>query len=498
MTQDNAAARTLQTLMDAAVDGIIVIDEFGKIEIFNKAAEKMFGYQQAEVLGKNVSALMPEPDSSSHDGYLKNFLNTREAKIIGRGRDVQGLRRNGEVFPMNLAVGETRNDGRSKFVGLVRDLTQSAMLAEQFEVVNDELKLIFDEAPTGIIVADTSGRIINSNPWLTEFLGYQEHELANMNLSGLIDRSDSNKYEQAVNSLLASRRLGHYLQVTLITNNAEKRQVSMQLSLAGPNTSSQRLIALIIDRSEEIAKNLISEKARDQLAHSDRLNSLGEMASAIAHEINQPLTAINSYALASKRMIDSGNNNSLTASNDITDVLQKISDQAQRGAEIVRRIRGFATKSELHRTTADVNDCILAALEMTRFNADATGINLVIELSSPLSPVIVDEIQIQQVCINLIRNAIDAMAEAPGELRIQSRQNGERIEVDFADTGPGVSAEIVERLFQPFQSGKKNGLGLGLSISQKIIADHQGEMSYEPNRPTGSCFKFHLPIANAE
>ena len=133
-----------------------------------------------------------------------------------------------------------------------------------------------------------------------------------------------------------------------------------------------------------------------------------------------------------------------------------------------------------------------------RFNADVTGVNLVLELSSALSPVIVDEVQIQQVCINLIRNAIDAMVDAPGELKIQSRQNDGKIEVDFIDTGPGVSSDIAERLFQPFQSSKKDGLGLGLSISHKIIADHRGQLSYQQNIPHGSIFKFNLPVATAK
>ncbi|MGR8948571.1 MAG: PAS domain-containing sensor histidine kinase [Gammaproteobacteria bacterium] len=492
------AVRTFQTLIDAAVDGIIVIDESGAIEVFNKAAETMFGYSQAEILGKNVATLMPEPDQSAHNSYIKNFLHKREAKIIGRGRDVIAVRRNGEEFPINLSIGETREDGQSKFVGLIRDITESKVLTEQLNLVNDELKLIFDEAPTGIIVAHTSGRIINSNPWLTEFLGFEPGALINTNLGDLASDTDRDRIAEEISALRESRKDTSHFDLELKTKRKGTHQVTMKLSLAGVRSGNQRLIALIIDRTEEIAKILISERAREQLAHSDRLNSLGEMASAIAHEINQPLTAINSYALASKRMLDSTKINDLNLPDEIADVLQKISNQAQRGAEIVRRIRGFATKSEIHRTPANVNDCILSAIELTRFNADSIGIQLTTGLSPSLPLAIIDEVQIQQVCINLIRNAIDAMADAPGRLMVHSCHRGEQIEVEFIDDGPGVATEIVDRLFQPFQSGKKNGLGLGLSISHKIIADHRGELTYRENIPNGSIFKFSLPVMSAK
>ena len=496
MTTPLDSALTLQTLLNAAVDGIIVIDQLGTVEVFNPAAEKIFGYRAQEVIGRNVSMLMPATDGRNHDSYIDKFLATRDAKIIGVGRDVIGRRKSGEEFPMNLAVGETRSSNQSKFVGLVRDITQAKLVAEQLELVNDELRLIFEQAPTGIIVATMEGHILNANPWVTELLHYTAREITKFTLLDLAAEHDRDELALKIQNLHDQKQRFSELNTMLLAKNDAPRQVKMCLASAGPTNENHRIIALISDRSEEIAKSLISEQARERLAHSDRLSSLGEMASAIAHEINQPLTAINSYALAHKRVlnnVDAENAHVLSA--ETRDVLQKISTQAQRGAEIVKRIRGFATRRETQRELTVVNQCILAALELTRFSVDASEVTIETDLFPGMRPALVDELQIQQVCINLIRNAIDAMADTPGTLRIESTEEQGNIVVRFADTGPGVDESIKERLFEPFQSVKQGGLGLGLSISHKIIADHKGDLSYSPNRPCGSIFTFTIPIS---
>ena len=495
VTGDLDPSLTLDTLLNAAVDGIIVIDHQGTIEVFNKAAENIFGYRENEVVGKNVSMLMPPPDSERHDSYLQNFLNTRHAKIIGVGRDVRGRRKNGETFPMNLAVGETRYAEQSKFVGLVRDTTRTKMVADQLELVNDEFRLIFNEAPTGIIVASESGQIINANSWITDFLKHSAREMTDLHLLDLLSAGKREEVALTIEELRNKNRGTKDLDTELIDKSGGILQVKIHLALAGPASNNQRFIALITDRTDEIAKSLISERARERLAHSDRLSSLGEMASAIAHEINQPLTAINSYSLAHKRVLTNSSDEEAAALCELTkDVLQKIATQAQRGAEIVKRIRGFATKSESVRELTDLNQCILSALELTRFNADAAGVKIETDLFPGMRPAVVDELQIQQVCINLIRNAIDAMAENQGTLRITSTEIDNNIVVRFYDNGPGVDEKMTERLFQPFQSIKQGGLGLGLSISHKIVADHKGELSYSPNQPYGSVFTIKIPF----
>ena len=486
---------TLETLLNAAVDGIIVIDHQGTIEVFNKAAQLIFGYGEDEVVGCNVSMLMPSPDRENHDNYLKQFLTTRQAKIIDIGRDVVGRRKNGEPFPMNLAVGETRYGEQSKFVGLVRDITRTKLVADQLALVNDELQLIFNEAPTGIVVASEDGEIVNANAWVTDFIKYSARELNEYHLLDLVRADKRDELSATIEELKTKNRAAKNLDTEFIDKNGEILQVKIHLALAGPSADNQRIIALITDRTDEIAKSLISERARERLAHSDRLSSLGEMASAIAHEINQPLTAINSYSMAHKRVLgNASGENAVELCEETKDVLQKIADQAQRGAEIVKRIRGFATKSESSRQPTDLNQCILSALELTRFNADAADVRIETDLFPGMRPAVIDELQIQQVCINIVRNAIDAMASNQGTLRIISTEIENNIVVKFYDNGPGVDAKMAARLFEPFQSIKQGGLGLGLSISHKIIADHKGELSYAPNQPHGSVFTLKIPF----
>ena len=331
--------------------------------------------------------------------------------------------------------------------------------------------------------------------WITNFLNYSARELKSFGLLDLLGEDKRDELAHTIDELRLNNLRSADLDTDLIDKSGRKMRVRMHLGLAGLAGENQRVIALITDRSEEVAKSLISERARERLAHSDRLSSLGEMASAIAHEINQPLTAINSYALAHKRILGNSSADNLAGlREDTTDVLQKISTQAQRGAEIVKRIRGFATKSEGVRELTDLNQCILSALELTRFNAEAGGAKIETDLFPGMQPVIIDPLQIQQVCINLIRNAVDAMAESGGTLRITSTEVENNIVVRFYDTGRGVEKKIAEHLFQPFHSSKPGGLGLGLSISHKIMADHKGELTYSQNTPRGSIFTLKIPL----
>jgi len=357
----------LRALFDAAVEGIVVADEHGIIAEFNKAAERLFGYTSQEVVGRPINTLMPEPDRSAHDGYVKRYLDTGEARIIGKGRDVLAQRSDGQVFPISLSVGEIKGGSPRRFIGLIRDL------------------------------------------------------------------------------------------------------------------SAQRA-------AEEEAYRL-----QNRLAHVGRFSLMGEMAAGLAHELNQPLSAIVNYSQAGRRLADRDSPNI----DSIKDCLEKITDQAMRAGHIIDKLRDFLRKEDVSKAELALNDVVTSTLNLVEADARAEGIPIYTELADGMPAISGDLIQLQQVLMNLTRNAVDAMRDSPnkdeGILIRTSQPSKEEVQVAVLDHGPGVPPQLAKSIFLPFVTTKRDGLGVGLAISRTIIRAHEGELFCRRNPIGGAIFGFKLP-----
>jgi len=360
----------LQAILETSPDGLITIDATGTIQSFNPAAERMFGYNAAEVNGRNVSCLMPSPYREEHDAYLERFLRTGEKRIIGIGREVLGQRKDGTIFPLELAVGEVQAAGRQFFAGFVKDVSA--------------------------------------------------------------------------------------------------RQQSEQ-------------------RLRELQAELI---------HVSRLSAMGEMASALAHELNQPLTAIINYAQTARGLAERRPGE---GAGDLVSLLEKTVQQASRAGQIIRRLRQFIAKGETERALEDINTVVEEASALALIGTGGKGIAARRVLEKGLPPVLLDRIQIHQVITNLIRNGVDALDSVERrEIIISTRRAGDdSIEIRVADTGPGLAPAVADRLFQPFVTTKPGGLGIGLSICRSIVDAHGGRLWASDNPGGGMIFHVRLPTAEA-
>ena len=232
-----------------------------------------------------------------------------------------------------------------------------------------------------------------------------------------------------------------------------------------------------------------------RLTHVSRLATMGEMAAGIAHELNQPLTAIASYAQACDWLLARGS----TDTAEIRDALQQITAQGLRAGEIIRRLRNLVRTPDALRVVTDVNELIeeLRALALT--DARAHNVRLTLELAPGLEPVVANRVEIQQVVLNLVRNAIEALESVPPERRDITLRTApgadSNVELSVIDSGPGVDAAIVDRLFDPFVTTKAAGAGLGLAISRSIVEAHKGTLRYRPAGAGGACFVLLLPHA---
>jgi two-component system sensor kinase FixL len=360
----------LKSILDTVPDAMVVIDEHGLIQSFSSAAERLFGYTPEEIIGRNVSMLMPSPNRENHDRYLDRYKKTGERRIIGIGRVVVGMRKSGATFPMELAVGEMRSNDRRYFTGFIHDIT-------------------------------------------------------------------------------------------------ERQKTESRL-----------------------------QELQSELVHISRLTAMGEMASTLAHEINQPLAAITNYLKGSYRLLaDSTEPNA----SKIRDALDKAAEQGLRAGQIIRRLRDFVARGESERRMENLSGLIEEAGALALMGIKERRIGVRFQFDPNVDQVLADKIQVQQVLLNLIRNAIESMETSEQrELLISTNGLGDDVIIAVSDTGPGIAPEIADQLFQPFVTTKRQGMGVGLSISRTIIEAHGGRIWVERNDGGGASFRFTLRAVKPE
>lgn len=367
------SALHLRSILATVPDPMIVIDHRGVILSFSAAAERLFGFSEAEVVGSNVSILMPSPDHERHDSYLERYLTTGERRVIGMGRIVVGRRRDGTDFPMELSVGDVQSDGHRIFTGFIRDLT-------------------------------------------------------------------------------------------------EKQRAEFRL-----------------------------QELQSELIHVSRLSAMGTMASTLAHELNQPLTAIANYLEASRKLLERPERDEAIEAM-VGEAIAESAKEALRAGTIVRRLRDFVSRGDVEKHVEDLPNLIDEASRLALIGARERGIEASYALDPRADAVLVDRVQIQQVLVNLVRNAVEAMSDTPVRQIVIATKADRRgmVRVSVTDTGPGLAAEVDAQLFEAFTSTKERGMGLGLSICRTIVEAHGGRIWAEPRSGGGTIFNFTIMAAGGE
>ncbi|MBI1774029.1 MAG: PAS domain S-box protein [Proteobacteria bacterium] len=479
----------LEALLATAVDGIIITDALGHVQVYNLACERLFGYPARDIIGKNVKMLMPSPYHEEHDRYIDSYRATGQAKIIGIGREVVGRRKDGSTFPMYLSVGEGRLNDASIFVGVIHDITDR----RHAEETRDRLAAIVESSHDAVIGKDLNGIVTTWNFGAQSLYGYAAAEMVGKPLALLAPPDRQNEISELIAKVRQGRTVSHYDNVR-VTKDGRQLDVSLTLSpirdaagaLVGVSTIARDVTEL--RRAELRVRELTQE-----MVHISRLSAMGQLASSLAHELNQPLTAIINYTEAVRHTLA---NLPTPPPPRIAELLEKAAGQAERAGQIIRRLRGFVEKGEVERSTEQLGAVVEEASALATVGARVDGIRVIIDLAEDLPPIRIDKIQIQQVVVNLVRNAIEALHDAKRReliIRTAPAEDGYQ-EVAVIDTGPGLAPAIAEQLFKPFVTTKKTGMGIGLSISQSIITGHGGRIWAEANPNGGTTFRFWLPI----
>jgi two-component system, LuxR family, sensor kinase FixL len=486
-----------RAVVDTAVDAIVVIDRDGAIRSANQATERLFGYTADELVGNNVNMLMPQPYAAEHDGYLANYLRTGTKKIIGIGREVAGKRKDGSVFPMELSVGEARDGSAPIFVGIIRDITERK--AAELALRESELRWrsIVNTVPDAIIVINAAGVVESFSPAAERLFGYTAGEVIGHNVKMLMPQPYRDQHDGYLARYMRTgerRIIGIGRIVVGRRKNGETFPMELAVGeFASPNGNF--FTGFVRDLTERQEAERRIEDLQTELLHASRLSVMGQMASTMAHELNQPLTAVTNYLEAGRRLIALGP----VEPERIADLMEKAVVQAQRAGEVIRQLRQFVSKGETERRTQNLNQLVEEALALGLVGARQSGVRVSLELDHDLPPVMVDPVQIQQVILNLVRNAVEAMEDVDRrELMITTRSAGDVIEASVADTGPGIASELVDRLFQPFVTTKQTGMGLGLSICREIVEAHHGHLTAGARAGGGTVFRLTLPKTNED
>jgi two-component system sensor kinase FixL len=355
------------------------------------------------------------------------------------------------------------------------------------------LQSVLDTVPDAMIVIDPKGLIHSFSKAAERLFGYSAAEAEGQNVSLLMPEPYRTQHDGYLSRYLTTgekRIIG--IGRLVVGQRRDGSTFPMELAV-GEMRSGERhfFTGFIRDHTERQQTQTRLQELQSELIHMSRFTALGEMTSALAHELNQPLTAVANYLKGGKRLLEQNNPDNIPMA---CEAMDRAAEQALRAGQIIRRLRDLVSRGETDRQIENSAKLIEEASALALTGVKETGARVIFALDPKAVPVIADRIQVQQVLLNLMRNAVEAMQDQPVRtLTVSTRQTGEdTLEIDVADTGPGIAPEIADQLFQPFVTTKRHGMGVGLSISRTIIEAHGGRLWAEPNPGGGTIFRLTL------
>jgi PAS domain S-box-containing protein len=485
----------LRTVLDTAVEGIILMDAAGHVITFNPACEKLFGYRADEVVGRNVKMLMPSPYREEHDSYIENYRRTGEKKIIGIGREVTGQRKDGSTFPMDLSVGEAKEDGKSVFVSIIHDLTQRNRAEQEIREAATRLKALIDTAVDGVIMMDGRGGVMMFNPACEKMFGYEADEVIGQNVKMLMPspyREEHDNYLDNFHRTGERKIIGIGREVT--GQRKDGTTFPMDLSVGQANQDGNQIfVGIIHDLTER-------KHTEAQLVQAQKMETVGQLSGGIAHDFNNLLTVVvgNAEVLSE----------SLRARPDLQAMADAIVQAGERGAELTQRLLAFSRRQTLQPTEIDGN-ALVKGMEKLLRRMLAETISIRTMLEPDLWTAYADPGQLENAILNLAINARDAMADG-GTLTITTANvplderyrdlhpevnPGEYVMVAVTDDGSGMPNEVLDHVFEPFFTTKDvgKGSGLGLSMVYGFVKQSNGHVAIYSEPGLGTTVRIYLP-----
>jgi two-component system sensor kinase FixL len=494
--ESDAAAETrlaearfwLAAITESSDDAIVGKDLRGVVMSWNKAAETTFGFAADEIVGRPITLIVP-PTRIEEEATILSRIRKGE-RIVHFETERQ--RKDGKIIPVALTVSPIR-DGEGRIIGaskIARDLSEMQRVLRDLGGRKGLLGAILDAAPDALVVIDKQGLMQSFSAAATRMFGFSSEEAIGQNVSMLMPSPDRERHDSYLARYLATgerRIIGIGREV--VGRRKDGTVFPMELSVGEVNLPGTQLFAgFIRDLSKRRDREHRLGQVQAELLHVSRVAELGQMVSALAHEVSQPLAAIGNYLGGIRRLLDSGNN-----PQGVQKAMETALGQVNRAHQIIQRIRDQVSNRQTERQVESLSQTIEEARDLVLIGANRE-IKLEIRVDADASEAVIDKVQIQQVLVNLMRNAAEAMAgSARRELVISTARAGDMVEISVADTGPGLPDTVRARLFQPFVTTKLDGMGVGLSVCRTIIEAHQGELLAEDGADGGTVFRFTVP-----
>ena len=456
-------------IMDASLDSIVTVDEEGNILHFNPTAERTFGYSEQLAVGKDVGSLLFAAESRElFDTILKN-CSAESGQITDVQSELIAINSEAGQFPVEVAIIPITIEGKHLYTVYLHDISERRR--QEYEIRS--LAAFPAESPMPILRVNHTGMLTYANEAsnaLLDYLGVARMQMMPINWQHRIEQ---------------------------VLESGENREIELDIGqkiysvMLAPVTELDYVNLYARDITETRAAEAEARRHQTELVHVCRLSSMGEMATGMAHELNQPLSAIINYANGAKRRFLHG-----ASAEELGEPLDQIRAQASRAARILKRLREMVERHMPDRTRVNLNSMVHEVLSFMDFEIRKSTVEIRLDLDQKIPEARVDLVQMEQVVLNLVRNSVDALNDAgikPAIIRISTAEKEEMLTLTVEDNGPGVPEETVIRLFEPFFSTKQTGMGMGLSISETIVADHDGRITYAPSKLGGAAFTIWLP-----
>jgi PAS domain S-box-containing protein len=486
----SAAEERFRLVVEAAPSAMVMVNDQGHIALVNEQTERLFGYKRTELLGQPVEKLVPERYGDVHPDHRAGFLQQPSARAMGAGRDLFGRRKDGSEVPIEIGLNPIQtNEGTFVLAGII-DITKRKEAEDVLRKSEDRAQRgkriweqTFDAIGEGILVHDYQMQIVRCNLRAAEMLEMEPADVIGLSFSEVFGRMFGKR--AAAYYLSESRGASSVFEVE--AEDARRYLVSI-FPLQHPEGDSVSVVTWTdVTRFLEI---------KEQLSRSRRLASVGELAAGVAHEINNPLAAITTCAEATIRDIrQSDETLALAESHQWSYYLEEIVRQALRCKEITRGLLDLTRQRQANRVMCDLNAIAAQCAKVAMQRAGTSVIEFEINLDEKASEVATDGSMVRQILDNLLSNAVDALGENGGRIRVSTTRDGDRVAVEVADTGHGIPADLVAKVFDPFFStkGPGKGYGLGLAISLTLAESLGGALNVESKEGAGSRFRLWIP-----